>query len=197
MVSRRRKPNVGSRRICEECVGEVFLRGLVRSIGRDSTYDYCEGAGKTFSIDQMADEVERAQDDHYRLTPLEPEYGWMEHDWEREGYGVADVISDCAELDDEPAEDIRSVLEKRHYDFELATMGEENPFESGAHYAERWADGEEYKAGWLHFEESLRTQGRYFNSVAESTLKPTFTGLGETRDHDGQPVLVKAGPGTG
>jgi hypothetical protein len=118
------------------------------------------------------------------------------YDWEREGDTVANLITWCAEVEEEVAEDIQRVLQERHYDRELDQMGEENPFGEEAHYAGRGVDDADSQAGWLRFEESLITEARYFNTTAEATLNSTFEGLVEHRTHDEHPVIVDAGPGS-
>lgn len=196
---------IEDQRICSGCVAETFLRAEIERRGQDGSCFYCELEGRTFTIGEMANEIEIALDEHYYRTASEPSY--MEYlmskdadigyDWEREGDTVASLIGWCAKLDEEPAEDIRRVLAERHYDRELDQMGEENPFDEDAHYAGRGVDDAESQAGWLHFEESLTTEARYFNPAAEATLTSTFEGIAEHRTHDDRPVIVEAGPGTG
>jgi len=189
-------------RICEDCVGEPFLKALIVREGRRHICFYCAKKRKTFSLSKIADAVEAALEDHYDVTlenPTKIESFWMKESgspWSREGDPVALVIQDCAQLEEEPAEDIRRVLESRHSDFELAKMGEENPFDANAYYAKKWIDDAETESVWLAFEDNLKTEGRYFNRAAETMLISTFEGIAEQRDQDGRPALVKAGPGT-
>ena len=75
-------------------------------------------------------------------------------------------------------------------------MGEENPFEEDAQYEEKGVDDYESTAEWRRFEESLMSEGRYFNRTAEDILRSTFENLVEHRTNDGRSVLVDAGPGT-
>ena len=118
-----------------------------------------------------------------------------DYDWERKGEPIVDIIQEYAHIEPEPAEDIRSVLEDRHYDRESMEMGEEGLFDEDAHYAEADVDDAESQAGWLHFEESLKTEARYFSRTAEWTLKDIFEGITEHQTHDGRPIVVEAGPG--
>lgn len=194
---------IEDRRICCDCIGEAFLRAEVKKRGQDGRCSYCDEDEKTFSIAEMADEVERAFDEHYYRTSSEPSY--MEYlmskdedigyDWERAGEQVGGLIAWEVEIDEEPAEDIRRVLAERHYDRELEQMGEENPFDEDAYYAGREVDDAESQAGWLHFEESLIAEARYFNPAAEAELTSTFENIGGHQTHDGHPVIVDAGPG--
>lgn len=147
----------------------------------------------------MADEIEIAFEEHFYRTPTDPsdyDYAMMkERDWYRDGDPVADVIVESAGIGPEPAKDIRSVLAKRHFDWELAKMGEENPFDESAHYAEKGADDAESQADWLSFERSLKTQTRYFNRSVQGALTYVFEGIAEHKTGDGRPIIVEAGPG--
>lgn len=190
------------RHLCFECVGEAFLSAEIQKNGRDDVCFYCEREGKTLSIGEIADRIERAVDQHFYHTPTEPsalEYAMIkegDYDWERKGEPLVDIIQEYAHIEPEPAGDIRSVLEARHYDRESIEMGEEGPFDEDAHYAEADVDDAESQAGWLHFEESLKTEARYFSRTAEWTLKDIFEGIAEHQTHDGRPIVVEAGPGT-
>lgn len=156
---------------------------------------------KTFSMVQMADEIEVALQQHFCLTPTEPsdyEYAMMREglgDWEREGDEVAEVIGWCAEIEPERSEDIRTILEERHYDRERDKMSEEGPFDPESRYALKGVDDSELQAGWRHFEDTIKAHARYFSSTAEELLRSVFGGIGQEKTSEGHPVIVEAGPG--
>ena len=60
-------------RVCSSCVGERFLSGEIRSRGDEGVCSYCKDDARTFSIDELADEVSTAFRDHYYLTESEPD----------------------------------------------------------------------------------------------------------------------------
>lgn len=173
MINQTEHINGEERRLCSDCVGESFLRAKIEQSGQDGVCFYCGNEGKTFSIGDMADEFEIALEEHYYLTPAEPSYmeyvmaKESEYDWEREGDTVAEVIGWCAEIEPEPAEDIRIVLSERHFDAEREEMLEEGPFDQEAHYAGKEVNDAESQSVWEYFEENLKTQTRYFNRTAE------------------------------
>jgi len=187
------------RRICFECVGEAFLSAEVQKNGRDTVCFYCEGVGKTLSIGEVAERFKFALDQHFYRTPTEPsglEYAMMkegDYDWERKGEPIVEIIQEYAHIEPEPAEDIRSVLEDRDFDRERVEMGEEGPFDEDAHYAEADVDDAESQAGWARFEESLKTETRYFSRTAEWTLKDIFEGIAEHRDARWPPDSRRSG----
>ena len=119
-----------------------------------------------------------------------------DYDWERKGDPSTFAIAAAAEIDEESANDIGRVLEERHYDMEMAQMGQETPFDEEARYEENEADDSEYRENWHYFENNLRTEARFFSTAAEETLADIFTGLPELRSPSGEPVIVEAGPDT-
>lgn len=187
-------------RLCCECVGDAFLRAEILRRGQEADCSYCGRHHKTFSIGELADEVEIALKEHFYQTPTEPsgmEYAMMsegDYDWERKGDPITFIIEECAEIEREPAEDIQKVLEKRHHRFDPDAMGEEEPFDEDAHYAATAVDVAESQASWLHFEKTLKTRERYFSRTAESTLTSIFEGIANHKTRDGHPVIVEAGP---
>ena len=160
---------------------------------------YCGSKGKSFSIDEIANEVEIALEEHFYRTPNEPsdfQYAMSkegDYEWEREGESVLDVIGAHAMIEPEPAEDIRIVLEERHAVRD--EMGDEGPFDQEAHYAEAGVNDAESQAGWLEFERSIKSQARYFSRTAEETLASIFKGIAEHKTKKGHPIVVEAGPG--
>ena len=191
--------NLTQHRLCKGCIGEGLLQSEVERNGELDICHYCKGRGKTMSISAIADHIDRALEQHFQLTANEP--NWFEEmmikeglgDWYREGDCVVDAISDAAEINAEPAEDIRKILEERYFDMEL---NKENPFDIGAYYSRREPDDIEYWENWRSFENSLKTEARYFSGIADATLENIFTELTTLHTPDGNPVIVEVGPET-
>ena len=122
---------ISARQLCATCIGETFLRGEVEQLGRADRCDYCDNTAPACSIGEMADYIDTAFEQHYRRTPFAPSSieDAMMGDWFRDGDPSVYAIAAAAEINEAPADDIRRVLEERHYDHEMAKMGEENPFE--------------------------------------------------------------------
>jgi hypothetical protein len=167
-----------SMRICAGCVGESFLKALIIDRGLAGCCSYCDNESETFTIEEMADQIETAFDSHYERTPTEPDgYEWaMQSDpdshyqWEREGEDVLWAIAAAAEIENEPASDILSVLQGRHYDHEAAKMGEEHPFDRESHSARKKPADEEFQWKWNEFEDGLKTEACYFSRSAQAKL---------------------------
>lgn len=190
---------ITERRLCATCIGESFLRTEVDRLGETSLCDYCGHTGSTLSIGEIAGRVDTAFEQHYERTPTEPsaiEYAMMGNDgWFPDGDPVVYVIADAAEVEDKPADDIRRVLEGQQ-DYEMAQMGEDNPFAEEAHYIDKEPDDIVYWNRWRYFENNLKSEARFFSSAAEATLDEVFEGLSELRQPDGTPIIVDVGPRT-
>jgi dipeptidyl aminopeptidase/acylaminoacyl peptidase len=193
--------SLDEKQICSDCVGEAFLSARIEKEGKDGACSYCESTGKVFSLDEMANEIQIAFEEHFYLTASEAsglEYVMSkesDYDWEREGDRVVDVLENHVEISSEAADDLQRILEERTFDFEQAKMGYESPFGREAQYAERGVHDGESQAGWTQFERSLKTEARYFNRTGEDTLRSIFDGLAEHKSEDGRPIIVDAGPG--
>jgi RES domain len=192
---------IAKRRLCSSCVREQFLRGEIEQEGETARCSYCEGEGKTISIEKMAERVDAAFEQHFELTPNEPsgfEYTMMketDYEWHRDGQRVVNAIADAADISNAPAEDIRLVLADRHYDHEREKMGEEGPFDEATYYTERGVDDIEFLTEWSAFENNLKKQARFFSRTAHVTLAKIFDSLREHKTRDGRKAVVDAGPG--
>lgn len=187
------------RRICFACVGEKFLSESIEKEGKRRKCYYCSNTLKTISIGELADSVSTALDEHYYRTSTDPEPGleWhlqKEGLWERAGETVAFVISEMAEIEEEPAEDIRKLLEYQNYDIELARMSEESPYEEDAHYAPSGPNCAELLHEWAAFERSVQTESRFFSRVAQAILDRVFCDIWHLRTSEDHPVTITAGP---
>lgn len=192
---------VGERRLCSDCVGEEFLRDKIAGHGDQADCFYCGSNGKTFSIDEMADEIETAFEEHFYQTSTEPsedEYAIYKHSsrcWYRDGDPITEVVASAAGIEETPTADIFEVLAERHFDMESAKMGEECAYDSDSYYAEKGTDDREYSEQWRFFEKSLKTEARFFSRAGEATLAAVFEGIHNHQTRTGKPVIVDAGPG--
>jgi hypothetical protein len=194
------EPDTEGRRLCFQCVGERFLREEIEERGDIGVCFNCGNERQTFSVGAMADAIDTAFKEHFCRPPIDPsddDYAMTSEDGrERKGDPIAHVISSAAGIEPKLAEDIRVVLSKRHFDRELAKVGEENAFDESAHYVKKGANDYDSKSitAWLYFEHSLKTQARYFSRSAQESLTSIFKGIDDHKTSDGRPVIVEAGP---
>lgn len=192
-----------NKRICINCVGEKFLKSVIGSSGEIALCDYCGAQDTTWTIDQLADHVEKAFEDHYVRTPTDPDSYQSalladresDYSWFREGQRTAESIAEAAGIPEEAADDVQSILEDRHGDVEAARMGVETEFERDAYYDLRRADSSSWQREWDSFEVALKTEARFFSGQAEKYLSKTFNGVEKLKTHDGRAPVIDVGPG--
>ncbi|MBT3011754.1 MAG: RES domain-containing protein [Candidatus Thiodiazotropha sp. (ex Lucina aurantia)] len=190
-------------RICSDCIDERYLKMEVDRIGELANCSYCGAKGNTITIEELADHVEKAFEDHYQRTSTEMTgLEWIAHkdpestfEWERHGDPVCLLIQGEVGIEEKPAEHICHILCERNYDFDMAAAGKENPFDEEAHYEEKDVSDHELQQGWVYFQKSLKTETRLFNREAESILDFIFEGITDHTTYRLGSVIVKAGPG--
>jgi hypothetical protein len=185
--------NIKKKRICATCTKDKFLKHEIRSKGKKGRCSYCKSAVTTMRIEDFANYIDIAFEDHYERTSEDP-YPYDE----RRGEQVSFVIQEAAQIDEPPAEDVRAVLEEHHAPRRYKdSLIDENPFSSEAHYQSKGVRISEYLEEWELFRKSILTEARLFNSGAEAILARIFEGLEGHVTASGNQVIVNAGPGHG
>lgn len=193
-----------AKRICYACIGEQYLSDEVRAKGKRDKCSYCDKARRTFSLDKMAARVATAFEQHYYRTSDQPnDYEYMlqrdkelSYEWNRHGDDVVYAIQNAAEIPEDAAQDVQSILEEEHSDFDSAAMGEETEFARDSYYQAKKVSDDGWREEWYRFENSLKTEARFFSRTAATHLAAIFDGVDALRTRQGQPLVVDAGPGT-
>lgn len=192
------------KRLCCACVGEDYLSEEISKKGRLARCAYCGGKAKTYTLGVIADRIEAAFEDHYTRTLDYPDL-WestllSDHEsnfvWERHGEPVVDVIADAACISSGAAQDLQTILEARHFDFDEAAMGNETEFGGDSYYEQRTPSDAHWQQQWSEFEERLKKQARYFSKDAAEHLASVFDRIEQMRSSDGRPLVISAGPDT-
>jgi hypothetical protein len=195
---------ISSKNLCYRCIGESYLKAEVKREGKGKTCSYCGRKAKSYTIAELSDRVEEAFNDHYIRTSDQPN-SWQismlsdkesDYDWERDGEPVVYAIMNACDIPEKAAVDIQQVLEERHFDIESAKCGEETDFSSDSYYEEKKHDTSYWQEKWNNFENSLRTEARFFSRSAVTLLESIFGGIENLRTHDGRALVAKAGPNT-
>jgi len=192
------------KRICVDCVKEPYLRDLAVTENVKADCDYCDEHGFTVAIGDMAELVDAAFDEHYIRTAAEPsglEYTMMNdpdssYSWDREGEQVLYAIAGAAEIPEDAAQDIQTILEDQYGDYEAAKMGEETEYSEDSYYERKAVNSGNWQDEWRSFENSMRKENRFFSPIAADYLGSLFGGVEKLRQRDGSSVLVDAGPDT-
>jgi len=194
--------NDAHKHICCECVGEPYLAQQIENAGQTGDCSYCGQALPRIPVEELADRIETAFAEHYVCTSAYPD-SWQEramadsestYEWEREGQSVLEAIEEAASIPSEAAADVLEILDNRHGDFDSAAMGEETEFSSDTYYEEKGASAQGWHEDWQSFEQSLKTEARFFSRSAAELLARVFGHIDTLRTKPRRPLVVDAGP---
>ena len=193
-----------AKRLCHQCVGEKYLGDEVRRKGRGGQCSYCGRSARSYAIEEIAERVETAFEQHFRRTSDQPT-SWQQsllsdresdYEWERDGEPVVWAIANAAEIPEQAAQDIQAILDDKYGDFDAAAMGEETEFCSWSFYEEKGPSDHMWQEEWSSFERSLKTEARFFSRSAAAHLASIFSGIDKMSTTDGRPLVIDAGPQT-
>ncbi|TPI29246.1 RES domain-containing protein [Mesorhizobium sp. B3-1-9] len=192
------------RAICTGCVGEEYLSGEISRDGAEQVCHYCGERGKSYTLEEIAGRIEQAFEDHYTRTSTDADgIEWamqkdpeIDYSWEREGEQTIYAIMNAADIPEEAAGDIQVILADEHGDFEMDKMGEETPFAEEAHYEEIMPSDEEWQEGWRDFEQTIKSEARFFSRTAAAQLSALFDDIDQLHTRGGEALVVNAGPDT-
>jgi hypothetical protein len=118
-----------AKRICFQCIGEEYLSAEIEHDGAIALCSYCGNTAKAITVEELADRVESAFEDHYTRTADQPN-AWQQslressYDWDRDGVPVVDAIEGAADIPSEAATDVQTILDDRYEDIEAAKIVE-------------------------------------------------------------------------
>lgn len=152
----------GETRACAGCFGDTFLKREIKRNGEEGVCGYCGRSSNTLGLEELADLFKAAFDAHYQRTaseqsPFEQAIG---SPWSRDGQPVLELMQEIGETTKEIAEDIRNLLESRHYAGEDYEMDIENEFDVNSCYESRAVPRGDLDAEWNLFEHRLKTESR-------------------------------------
>lgn len=194
-------PATEDKRLCEACVADPGLKSIIEAEGSDGVCDYCGQDGKTLAIEDVAGRVEEIFERHFVRTSTAPDAFQAamladkdgDYEWERSGEPVVQIIAEVLRSEEEPAEDIRSVLADRHGSWDDM---DESEFDDDSHYREQRIDDSEWQTAWARFETELKTESRLLTKGGLARLEAVFGGVEDLRTWRNGALVVAAGPGT-
>lgn len=204
MISQEELEELQGRHICFKCVGDDYLSREIQTRGETTTCSYCGDNDRCFDLEEMADRVARAFEEHYQRTATEPDafQSAMQRDkesdyeWDREGEPIDELIAYHASMSGTAPIDIRTILEERFSDWDTVINGGETEFDSESRYEPKTIRGGRWQQEWDAFERTLRTETRFFSREATRHLYELFAGLDRIAAGRSGAVLVDGGPST-
>ena len=190
-----------TKRVCHRCIGDEFLASEVKKQGARSQCSYCDETREALTLEDFANRVDAALQEHYVLTPNYPDepeefFQANEGSWERRGDSPEFVIASMTEVSEEIADGVKALLSDR-FSYPAGRDGEEDPYGCEAMYEERYPDDLHFHETWMAFRNELRSRVRFFSATADGNLSDIFGKLTTYRASDGRPVIREIEPGDG
>jgi len=191
-----------AKQICHECIGEEYLSKAVATNGVAAKCDYCGQTAASWRLDKLADRVETAFEHHYIRTTDQPE-SWHErlmadresnYEWFREGQATVEAFQEAAEIGQEIAEDVQSILDNKYSHYDPSDMDVETEFSADCHYEEKRATDTTWQEDWRDFEKSIQSEARFFSRTAAAHLTKVFGHIDSLKTINNKPLIVNAGP---
>jgi len=191
--------------VCGECIGEEYLRALIK--GKEyRSCSYCESVSVTcISITELASHVEKAVREHFCRTSAEPddyESALMRdressYEWERAGDPILTLVAEILGSEESVAGDILEVLSDRYDTVHPGDPDEgEGEFSLDAHYEEKPVSLSYWSMEWLKLENALKYESRFFNPTVMGVLQSVFANLHTARSYRDGFAIVTVGPGS-
>lgn len=193
------------KKLCCQCIGETYLSGEVERQGQKLKCSYCGEIVKSFRLDELSGRIETAFRQHYIRTADQSapwQYSLLrdsesDYKWVRDGESVVDAIMQAVDIPKAAAEDVQKILEDKFEDSDSTKMGDETEFSITSFYKEKGVSDEAWQEEWQQFEESLKTEARFFSRTAVQCLTSVFNALESLNVSGGRSLIVSAGPDTG
>lgn len=195
--------NLEEIKVCAECVADHYIS---LQIEQEAKYDECYTCSENLPIitlGELADTIEGAFETHYvRTSPdmTSLEYAMhkdkdLSYDWERDGERPEYIIADQLGVDETIALAITKILAEKHFDFEMATMGEETDFSDGSQYEAKRTESYELYEEWRVFRDNVEKEARYFSKSARDFLDSIFGDIEDLKTRSGNCVIQTINPG--
>ena len=184
MLSYDEVEDLGARRICWKCVGDPYLHGFIKQGGSKHECSYCSKNRRTRALSEIGTLISAGIEGHYESVVEE-----------RGGDELELIVGEKARVEDHLAKDLIDWIREDTYDRSAAEIGEPQPFDEDLYWVEGEVRDGELNEAWKTFENSFRTESRFFSRAAEKMFKTIFDRLSELRAREGDPVIVEAGPG--
>ena len=186
--------------VCHGCIGEEYLTSRVLEEGTQVLCSYCGEERKGLTLDELADRIHEALQQHFYATPDHPsepyEYFLASEDkWQQRGDPAEYVIGDMTGLPDQIAADVTAVLSELH-SYRTRKQTGEDPYSPEVLYEAKGANEGEFRFAWIEFVGEIRSHARFFSATAKGHLDRIFGDLAALKTYSDKSVVCEIGPGT-
>lgn len=190
--------------LCHRCIGEDFFSAEVRDIGKVRNCGYCKRERRGIRLAAAADRIEEILERHYQPAAMNP--NWLQvqmlkdrdstYEFYPSGEPTNHTILNMAGIPEDAANHIQAILHERHRDWDMWAPGEITPYADDLNYEEAPINDEHWHHEWREFEQTLKTETRFFNRKGDDLLKRIFEGIENLRTREGEGLIVDSGPET-
>ena len=186
--------------VCHGCIGEEYLASRVLEEGTQVLKSYCGEERKGLRLDELADRIHEALQQHFYATPDHPSEPYenflaSEDKWQQRGVPVEYVIGGMTGLPDEIAADVRAVLSELH-SYRTRKQMEEYLYSPEVLYEAKGANEGDFRFSWIEFVGEIRSRARFFSATAKDDLDRIFGDLAALRTYSDKSVVWELGPST-
>ena len=185
--------------ICDQYIGDDFLKEEVKEQGILDTCSYCGEVREAIMLDALADRIHDMLHEHFRLTPGYPDEPYeyflaSEGTWERRGDPVEFVIAEMAGVEEDVTRDVISLLSARYGYWAIREEGREDPYGPEAMYEERRALDLGFQLTWAEFRREIQSRSRFFSAGVEEMFADIFGDLTALKTPGRTPVIREINP---
>lgn len=178
-------------RICCSCVQDAYLRQEVaRQMQSIAECDYCENAGPTIGLRELAQRCSDVIQAFYELSSMTAAVVFFGQT--PRGDELIGLLQKLTGVEGAALSDLHGAVTDQWFDRDSLEQkyGDDDPW-----FVESSDNAENLNAEWEKMERSLRETARLFNPSALALLEMVFGPVTSDRSHDGHSVVIKVGPG--
>lgn len=185
------------REVCAECIGDGYLRKVVKRFGKDSTCLYCHSSSKTIKLENLSKHIRKFFDNYFiynKNESTQPMFDFMYN----AGGSVKFIIQKHARVDKDISTDLQNELKSMSLNRKGANSKPVNIYDEFARYNENQINSQYWDSLWGKLEKTIMEENRMFNSKAQKILKSVFFDIIKTNDdkYENGFTVTEIGPGT-
>lgn len=189
--------------ICHMCVGDRFLSAEIEADGNIQHCLRCKDDEEAcWSLGELAERVKDVFDEHYELTPSEPEpwqYAMMRdkeiaYDWYRDGDSVETIVSELIGLPESFCEKLVSLWQSETFR-SYKDPDYEDPYGDDARYELASSSHAAINKRWEDLQSELLHRTRFFSRSTREFLDDLFADVHRLKGYKG-PVIQTYQPDT-
>lgn len=172
----------GDSNVCENCVGDKFVRETVASEGEHGVCDFGGNSGRCVRLSQLASILDEKYRELVRPGGHEPIFSTETDkvEYRQVGEEPAWIIQEMLECEPELADALTSYLSDAEQ--WMVADGDTPLYDSTTPYEFTDPTGLEYEASWRYFCERIKHLNRFFDPEAKVLLHEVFEGINDL-DH--------------